>query len=92
MAKETIQYVETAEEKRWRAESDARALAEAEVIKNDPKRLTAAQKMAEKMAKDQKKESDAMMAWMKANWYMVATIFIEVVKVVREQWKKRKGA
>ena len=37
MAKETIQYVETAEEKRWRAESDARALAEAEVIKNDPR-------------------------------------------------------
>lgn len=42
MAKETIQYVETAEEKRWRAESDARALAEAEVTKNNPKRLAAA--------------------------------------------------
>lgn len=31
-----------------------------------------------------------MMAWLKANWYTVATIFVEVVKVVREQWRKRK--
>lgn len=39
-------------EMKWRAEDDARTLAEASVIKNDKKRLTAAQKVASKMAED----------------------------------------
>ena len=34
------------EEERWRAESDMRALQEAEAIKRDPKRLKAAQDCA----------------------------------------------
>ena len=33
-----------------------------------------------------------MMAWLKQNWYTVATICVEVVKVIREQWRKRKDA
>jgi membrane protein involved in colicin uptake len=42
----------SAEEKRWRAEEDARTLAEAEVIKKDSARLKAAQQAAAKMAKE----------------------------------------
>jgi len=34
------------EEERWRAESDMRTLMQAEQIRADPKRLSAAQKMA----------------------------------------------
>ncbi len=37
---------------KWRAEDDARTLAEANVIKNDKKRLAAAQQVANKMAED----------------------------------------
>lgn len=40
------------EEKRWRAEDDARTLSEAEAIKRDPARLKAAQKAAVKLAKE----------------------------------------
>lgn len=44
-----------AQEKRWRAESDMRTLAEAEDIRKDPKRLAAAKAMAkEKLAELQK--------------------------------------
>jgi hypothetical protein len=39
-------------EMKWRAEDDARTLAEANVIKNDKKRLAAAQQVANKMAED----------------------------------------
>lgn len=42
-------------EKQWRAESDARTLADAEAIRNDPKRISEASKAAKKMVADQKK-------------------------------------
>jgi hypothetical protein len=42
----------SAEEKRWRAEEDARTLAEAEMIKKDSARLKSAQQAAAKMAKE----------------------------------------
>lgn len=48
------------DEKKWKAESDARALAEAEVIKKDEGRFTAAQEAAKGLAKDSKKEAEAM--------------------------------
>lgn len=55
-----MDYNMAEEEKRWQAESDARALAEAEVIRNDPDRLKAAQKAAKDMADEQKKDAEAM--------------------------------
>ncbi len=50
----------TAQEKKWKAESDARTLAESRVIMEDPKRLTAAAKQAEVMAKEKAQEAKAM--------------------------------
>lgn len=50
----------TEEDKKWQAESDARTLAEAEVINGDATRLKAAIKAAADMAKEAKDESDAM--------------------------------
>lgn len=50
----------SAEEKEWRAESDARTLVEADVIKSDPERLKAAQEKAKKMVEEKKRESEAM--------------------------------
>ena len=49
-----------AEEKQWQAENDARTLAEADVINNDPERLEAAQKAAKKMLAEQKRQAEAM--------------------------------
>ena len=49
-----------AEEKQWQAENDARTLAEADVINNDPERLEAAQKAAKKMLDEQKRQTEAM--------------------------------
>ena len=49
-----------AEEKKWQAENDARTLAEADVINNDPERLEAAQKAAKKMLDEQKRQTEAM--------------------------------
>jgi hypothetical protein len=49
-----------AEEKKWQAENDARTLAEADVINNDPERLEAAQKAAKKMLDEQKRQAEAM--------------------------------
>ena len=48
------------QEKIWQAESDARTLADAEVIKKDPERLAAAVKQAKKMADEKKKEAQGM--------------------------------
>lgn len=48
------------EEKKWRAESDARTLAEAEVILSDPKRLILASQVAKRMASEKMKEAKAM--------------------------------
>lgn len=50
----------TKEEKQWQAESDARLLAGAEVVKNTPTRLKAAKKEAGKQAVEQQKEAAAM--------------------------------
>lgn len=43
----------SAQEKIWRAQDDARILAQAEDVKKDSKRLNAARAQAKKMAKDQ---------------------------------------
>lgn len=48
------------DEAQWQAESDARSLAEAEVIGKDGKRLKAAKKAAKKMAEDQLNNAEAM--------------------------------
>ena len=48
----------TLEEKNWRAEADARTLAEAHVIKQDDARLKAAQKAADRLAKEDQKTID----------------------------------
>ena len=50
----------SADEKKWKAESDARTLAEAEVIKKDESRLAAAQEAAKSLVKDAKEEADSM--------------------------------
>lgn len=41
-----------AQEKKWRAESDARALVEAEEVKADKGRLTAAKKQLQRQVRD----------------------------------------
>ncbi len=46
----------TAADRKWEAESDARTLADAELIKADSKKLTAAKKAAVSMAKEKEKE------------------------------------
>lgn len=48
----------SADEKRWRAESDAKTLAEAKAIKADKARLKAALAAAEKMFSDTMKEAN----------------------------------
>ncbi len=50
----------SADEKRWRAESDARTLAEAERIKNDRPRLDSAQAAAKRMAEEEAEAAKAM--------------------------------
>ena len=50
----------SAQEAKWRAESDARALAEAEAIKADKERMKKAQRAAQTMAKDKRAEATAM--------------------------------
>lgn len=50
----------TAEEKRWQAEEDAHTLARANVIREDPDRLKAAQGAAKKMAEDEREQANAM--------------------------------
>ena len=50
----------TAEDKRWRAESDARTLMEAETIKGDATRKRAAIGAAKQMVKEKVKEVKAV--------------------------------
>jgi len=50
----------TKQEKEWRAKDDARTLATAEVVRNDPTRLSAAKVAAKQMAEDEKEEARAM--------------------------------
>lgn len=52
----------SADERRWRAESDARTLMEAKTIQGDGKRMKAAAKAAVSMAKEKEKEANAMKA------------------------------
>jgi len=55
MSKNTI----SADEKKWRAESDARTLIEAEAIRLDKKRLSTATKAAKSLANEKQKEAQA---------------------------------
>lgn len=48
------------EEKKWRAQEDARTLAEAETIKQDKTRVNAAKKEAVRMAKEAEDRMKAM--------------------------------
>jgi len=48
------------DEKRWREEDDARTLAEAERIKNDPGRLSGAKTAAKRMVEEDKERIQAM--------------------------------
>ncbi|RLC88890.1 MAG: hypothetical protein DRJ03_01225 [Chloroflexi bacterium] len=50
----------SADERKWRAESDAHSLAEAERIKLDPKRLSAAKKAAARLLAEEQKRATAM--------------------------------
>lgn len=47
------------EEQRWRAQSDARTLAEAQVIMSDPKRKAGALKQAKELAKEASSQAAA---------------------------------
>ena len=49
-----------AEEAKWRAEMDARTLSDAAAIQSDPKRLSAAAKIAQKMQKEKLAEAKAL--------------------------------
>jgi len=48
------------EDKDWEAESDARTMADADVIKNDSERYERAVKAAQDMARDKKKEAESI--------------------------------
>jgi hypothetical protein len=48
------------EEKRWREEEDARTLAEANVIREDPGRMRGAARAAERIAKEERARAEAM--------------------------------
>ncbi len=50
----------TANDRRWREESDARTLAEAKVISNDVERMEGAKNAATRMAEDLSKDAKAM--------------------------------
>ena len=60
MPADTVQ-AQSAEEKEWAAKSDARTLAEANVILNDDSRFKAAQKAAKNLAKEAKADFEAML-------------------------------
>lgn len=50
----------TAQDKRWRAESDASTVAEAQAIQSDPTRMRAAKVAGDRMAKEAQKKADAL--------------------------------
>lgn len=50
----------TRQEKEWQAQDDAHTLANAEVVKNDPTRLSAAKSAALKIADEEKDRAEAM--------------------------------
>lgn len=62
MAKNTTAKPPEFNEARWRAEDDARTLQRAKMIYEDGKRFKAAMEAAKRMAKETRKEADAMEA------------------------------
>jgi len=60
MAKSQAQMSDKEREEKWMAESDARTLAEADVIRNDEKRLGKAQEAAKRLAEEAQEQADAM--------------------------------
>jgi len=50
----------TAEDKKWRADSDARTLAESKIIEQDQTRMKMAKIAAKKMVKERTDEANAM--------------------------------
>jgi hypothetical protein len=48
------------QDRKWRQESDAKTLAEAEVIKSTPSRLSGAKKAAKRIAEEERKQAEAM--------------------------------
>jgi len=50
----------SAQDKKWQRESDARTLAEAEIIKSDKKRMNEATKGAKEIAKEKMADAKAM--------------------------------
>ena len=56
----TMAIPETAEDKKWEAESDARTLSEAKIITDDEKRLDAAKVAAERLAKEERERAEAL--------------------------------
>jgi hypothetical protein len=58
MAKNTVEQPMT--EKDWQARMDAQTIADAAIITNDQNRMSAAQKMANKMVEDKAKQMEQM--------------------------------
>ena len=58
MAKNTVEQPMT--EKDWQARMDAQTMADAAIITNDQNRMSAAQKMANKMVEDKAKQMEQM--------------------------------
>ena len=53
-------YNETAEDKQWAADCDARTLSEAQIITGDETRMAAAKAAAEKLAEKSREEAKAL--------------------------------
>ena len=60
VSKEIIMAKPTAQDRQWQAESDARTLADADVIKETPTRMSAARGVAKKLAEESQKQADGM--------------------------------
>lgn len=56
----SFEHPETAEEKRWQAEGDARTLSEAKIIAGDEKRMTAAKVAADRLAEEEREKATAL--------------------------------
>ena len=58
----------TEEDKKWQAESDARQIAEAAVIREDPHRYAAAQEAAKRMAEEEEAKQKALKKLGEGEW------------------------
>jgi len=56
------------EDKKWQAESDARQIAEAAVIREDPHRYAAAQEAAKRMAEEEEARQKALKKLGEGEW------------------------